>query len=213
GRPDRAQGHRGAGEDRQHRRRVAAPMAAARGRPRPPATQGSLLGLACAFHASVPPAARCVDSPRPGGANVGFLSGVRRREDLERAPWASIPPTALRAHPPPAWGGRIAGPAGVLRGAWIASTRCARTGARDPLLQPRLPVPPTAMSLAGGAATLNRRSRWIGQAARLLPPAPASSRLPPMIRIASSPARVLVLLSVLALAGCGFHLRDRIALP
>ncbi|WP_447730794.1 LPS-assembly lipoprotein LptE [Pseudoxanthomonas suwonensis] len=34
-----------------------------------------------------------------------------------------------------------------------------------------------------------------------------------MIRIASSPARVLVLLSVLALAGCGFHLRDRIALP
>lgn len=34
-----------------------------------------------------------------------------------------------------------------------------------------------------------------------------------MIPIASSPARVLVLLATLAITGCGFHLRDRIALP
>lgn len=34
-----------------------------------------------------------------------------------------------------------------------------------------------------------------------------------MIRTATPPARVLVLIATLALAGCGFHLRERIALP
>ncbi len=34
-----------------------------------------------------------------------------------------------------------------------------------------------------------------------------------MIRIASMPARALLLLATLAIAGCGFHLRERIALP
>ncbi len=66
---------------------------------------------------------------------------------------------------------------------------------------------------ADAEGALNRRSRGIGQAARLLPRAAASYRLPPMIPIASSPARVLVLLATLAITGCGFHLRDRIALP
>lgn len=34
-----------------------------------------------------------------------------------------------------------------------------------------------------------------------------------MIRTATPPARVLILIATLALAGCGFHLRERIALP
>src|SRR5690606_19970000 len=73
--------------------------------------------------------------------------------------------------------------------------------------------PHPARPRAKGRRHLNPRSRRLRHAARLLPPAAASYRLPTMIRIASMPARALLLLATLAIAGCGFHLRERIALP
>lgn len=59
----------------------------------------------------------------------------------------------------------------------------------------------------GGAWFLKPRSRAVRQAVCLLPLPAGSSRLAPMIRPALS------VFLVVALAGCGFHLRDRLALP
>src|SRR5690606_10647558 len=68
GRPDHPQGDRGAGQDRQHRRRVAAPMLTARGRRRRPQPEVPRGTSGAPLLASIPPPALRADSPPTWGA-------------------------------------------------------------------------------------------------------------------------------------------------